>query len=64
MTRLNLNFGPVRIQTTNAQKMNISETKTQNIPNFYACSSEDSELKRINVDKTLSHGCSTYDIES
>ena len=59
-----MRVGPVRTQMTNTQKMNIYETNTQNIPNLHVCSSEESELKRINADKTLSHVCSTDKSES
>ena len=64
MMIINSHVGPVRIQTTNTQKMNISDMNTQKIPNLHVCSSDESEPKRINLDKTVSYLCSTDKSES
>ena len=61
---LNLHVGPVRTKMTNTQKMNISETNTQNIPNLYVCYLDERKSKSINADETLSHVCSTDKKES
>ena len=42
MMRLNLRVGPVRMQMTNTQKINISDMNTQNIPNSRVCSLDES----------------------
>ena len=41
MMKLNLRVGPVIMQITNSQKINISEMNTQNIPNSHVCSSDE-----------------------
>ena len=60
MIRLNLNVDPVRTQLTRTQNMNISEMNAQNSPNMHVYSLDESKLKIINADKTLSYVCSTY----
>ena len=50
----NIRVFPVRNQIINTQNMNNSEMITQNIPNPRVFYSDDSELKRINVDKRKS----------
>ena len=55
---LKSHVGPVRKQRTNTHKMNIYENNTQKIPNLRVYSSEESESKMINADKTLLHVCS------
>ena len=47
MMRLNSQVGPVRTQTTNTQKMNISEMNTQKIPNSHVFSLDESESKIV-----------------
>ena len=64
MMRKNSHVGHVKTIKTNTQKMNISEMNTQNIPNYYVYSSDESKSKRINADKTLLHVYSTEERES
>ena len=48
----------------NVQKMNNSETSTQNIPNSHVCSLDNSEPKMTNTEKNESHVFSTEKNES
>ena len=43
MARSNFRVFPVRTHIINTQDMNNSETSAQKIPNFYVCSSDNSE---------------------
>ena len=61
--RLNYHVGPVRTQMMNTQNMNISEMSMHKIPNFNVCSSDKSESKITNADKTLSYVCSMDECE-
>ena len=59
MIRFNLHVGPVITQMINMQKLNNCEMSTQKTHNLYACSTENSESKRIKADERKSHICST-----
>ena len=60
----NMCVGPVRMQMTNTQKINNSETSTKNIPNLHVCYLDKGESKSINGDKSEAHGCYTGERES
>ena len=64
MMKLNLRVGPVRMQITNSQKINISEMNTQKIPNSHVCSLDEIKSKRINANETVWHVCSMDNRES
>ena len=61
MMRINSHIGPVRMQMTKTQKMNISDMNIQKIPNFCVCSLYDIESESINADETLLRVYSTDD---
>ena len=64
MMIFNIRVGPVRTQMTNSQKMNTYEMIIQMISNLHIYSSDESESKKINGDKNLSHVCYKYESES
>ena len=56
---LNSHVGPVRMQMTNNQNMNKSDISKKDTLNLNVCYSDESQSKRINAGKTLSHICYT-----
>ena len=57
------NVESVRMQTTNTQRMKISEMNMQNISNLNVCSTENSKSKGIIADENSSQVCFTDERE-